>query len=118
MLKSKSDKIVSSIIQSSSVKTIPFSQFSDKFYSTISGCAITTYRIVSLNTDGSYSAYSGTDVSLDSSLNLIIDCSKTKILTLYLEAASDTSLINAYLPLFITVDNLAPFFVDGPPETQ
>jgi hypothetical protein len=55
---------------------------------------------------------------LDNSNNLLLDTSTTKILALYLEAASDNSTTNAYLPLFFTVSNFAPIFQNGDPELE
>jgi hypothetical protein len=53
---------------------------------------------------------------MDSSNNINLDTSAVKRFeNLYLEAASDTSTTNAYLPLFLSVSNSAPFFQDGAP---
>jgi hypothetical protein len=99
-----------------SLQKILFSLFSGKFKSSITPCAITTYTLVTLNSDGTYSDYTGTDVYLDSSFNLYVDTSAPMSQVLYLEASNPTAVSLGYLPLYLTVSNYAPFFVYGPPS--
>ena len=90
------------------------------FFSTITICPVTTFSVVE-KIGSSFTPYTGSDIYVDgvgSSQNLVIDTSQTKMLILYLMAASENSTANAYLPLFITVSNFAPIFEEGPPEQQ
>ena len=114
MLASEVDKIVmpfeQNIDSSSNIETVLlFDQITPRFYSTISVCPVTTYEIVEKSGSG-YTPYSGSDLYLDSNQNLVLDTSKMKLLTLYLMAASENSTQNAYLPLYLSVNNFAPFF--------
>ena len=67
------------------------------------------------NADLSYSAYSGSDIYLDSSFNLVFSTSYLVSLTLYIEASNPTALSFGYLPVLLTVSNFAPYFTEGPP---
>lgn len=113
------DKVVSSTSLNSGtgkLQKVLLANYQGKFQSTISGCAISTYALMTVKTDGSYTAYTGTDVYLDSSSNLVIKTSSVLSKILYIEASNPTFNSYSYLPVYITVSNYAPFFVNGPPS--
>jgi hypothetical protein len=99
-----------------SKQTIPSSQLLSRFKPSVSGCLVETYRIVTKDSDVSYSLYKGSDVYLDSSKSIIVDTSVLMAQTLYLEASSSEAVSYAYLPLNLEVTNLAPEFTNGAPS--
>ena len=68
------------------------------------------------NEDLSYSEYSGSDVYLDSSNNLVFSTLNPLSLTMFIEASNPSAGSQAYLPVYLTVNNFAPYFVEGPPS--
>ena len=68
------------------------------------------------NDDLSYSVYESSEIFLDSSFNLIFSTKNTLSKTLFIEASNPTALSNAYLPVYLTVQSSAPFFIDDPPS--
>ena len=68
------------------------------------------------NEDLSYSEYSGSDIYLDSSNNLVFSTKSPLSVTMFIEASNPSAGSQAYLPLYLTVTNFAPYFVEGPPS--
>ena len=68
------------------------------------------------NEDLSYSEYSESDIYLDSSNNLVFSTLSPLSATMFIEASNPSSGSLAYLPVYLTVTNFAPYFVEGPPS--
>lgn len=93
---------------------ILYKDYTQKFYSTISVYPIISYTLV----DQNGSPYTGSDVYFDINQNILINTSELKQVSLFLQAASDNSTQNGLLPLYLSVNNFAPIFEEGPPETE
>ena len=90
--------------------------FKDKFALSIESCFVEDYRLVVQDDDLSYSDYSGSDIYLDSSNNLVFSTLSPLSVTLFIEASNPSAGSHAYLPVYLTVTNFAPYFVEGPPS--
>jgi len=66
--------------------------------------------------DLNYEAYSGADIYLDSSFNLVFSTQNPMSMVLFIEASNPIAGSQAYLPVYLTVTNFAPYFVEEPPS--